>query len=82
MKKEILDQLERELPSYITRSHPRPKEWTGVSGRRMANLDCLGQGPKERMLLGREIIYPRQALLDWIAGRLQEVDAQGKGVRP
>jgi len=45
----------------------------------MANLDCLGQGPKERMLRGREVVYPREALLEWIAGRLQAIPSRNYG---
>jgi hypothetical protein len=73
----ILKQLEHVMPPLIARTHPQFKTWTGVGGRRMANLDSLGQGPKERMLLGREIVYPREALLAWIAGRLKEAGRQG-----
>ena len=63
----FLMEMEKEMPLLISRNHPKFREWTGVGGRRMANLDCVGQGPRERVLLGREIAYPRQALLnlDW-----------------
>ena len=55
MTEAILNQLEKLMPPLIARTHPQFKTWTGVGGRRMANLDSLGQGPKERVLLGREI---------------------------
>jgi hypothetical protein len=51
MTKSILEQLFQAMPSLITRTHPQFKTWTGIGGRRMANLDSLGQGPKERVLL-------------------------------
>jgi hypothetical protein len=72
----ILNQIEQVMPPLIACTHSKFKEWTGIGGRRMANLDCLGQGPKERMLLGREIVYPRETLLEWIAGRLKEAERQ------
>jgi hypothetical protein len=70
MLEKIIEQLKAEMPPLITRGHPKFKVWTGISGRRMANLDCLGKGPAQRVLLGREVAYPRESLLQWIAGRL------------
>ncbi|CAM2057951.1 conserved hypothetical protein [Desulfovibrionales bacterium] len=79
MLPKILNQLEQMMPPLVARSHPKFKEWTGVGGRRMANLDCLGLGPQERMLLGREVVYPRGALLIWISGRLKGVKNHAAG---
>jgi hypothetical protein len=67
----LLKEIRREMPSIVTRNHPKFKEWTGIGGRRMANLDSLGQGPEKRVLLGRTIAYPRDSLLAWIANRLK-----------
>lgn len=67
----ILAELEYQMPPMVLRTHPNFKTWTGVGGRRMANLDVENLGPRERVLLGRQIAYPRDALLAWIAARLQ-----------
>jgi len=73
MTNSIIDQLSQLMPPLVARNHPQFKVWTGVGGRRMANLDSLGQGPRERVLLGREVAYPRESLLEWIAGRIKPV---------
>jgi len=73
MVTKFIGQLKQEMPPLISRNHPKFKEWTGVGDRRMASLNCLGQDTKERVLRGREIVYPLEALLEWIAERLREV---------
>lgn len=67
----ILGELEAQMDPMVLRTHPKFKVWTGVGGRRMANLDCLGLGPRERVLVGKQVAYPKAALLEWIAARLQ-----------
>lgn len=60
------------LPSITWRTDPRFQEFTGISRRRMANLDCLGQGPSERICMGRNRVgYERDVLAAWLAGRLR-----------
>jgi hypothetical protein len=67
----ILEGVAGQMQPMVLRTDPNFKRWTGVGGRRMANLDCLGLGPKEKVLLGRQVAYPRDALLAWIANRLR-----------
>lgn len=69
----ILAEIEAAAPPAVLRTHPKFKEWTGVGGRRMANLDVVDQGPDERVMLGRQVAYPRKSLLRWIARRLAAV---------
>ena len=35
-----LSALRKELPPWVTRTHPRFRELTGYSGRTLANFDC------------------------------------------
>jgi hypothetical protein len=75
---EVLKALEAELPPVIYRTNPRFKELVGISSRTMANADSRGEGPAERVRLGRVVGYPRKALLAWLAARLIELDPQAK----
>lgn len=65
-----LENLKSELPPILYRNHPRFKELVGLSPRTLANLDALGQGPPERVCLGRLVGYPRAALLGWLAAKM------------
>ena len=64
-----LSVLIKELPPFVSRTHPRFKELTGYSGRTMANFDCLGQGPEKRILLGNSVAYERMSLIKWLEAR-------------
>ena len=46
-------------------------EFTGgaISSGRMANLDCLGEGPENRIRIGRKVCYPVGPLVDWLIKR-------------
>lgn len=46
-------------------------EFTGgaISSGRMANLDCLGEGPKGRVRIGRKVCYTVGPLIDWLITR-------------
>lgn len=79
MKKEPI-----KNPTFKSMADKWPSAWvardeihrfTGgaVSARYMANLDCLRQGPKGRMRVGRKIIYPLGELLAWLEERTTAV---------
>lgn len=74
---DIFDELAHALPPILYRTNPRFRELTGLHPRTMANLDSLGQGPAERVLLGKTVGYPREALLAWLAARLRIEHRQG-----
>ena len=50
------------------------KKFTGgaLSGRTVANLDSLGQGPEGRFRLGRKTVYPKGKLIEWLEHRMAE----------
>ena len=64
-----LSALLKEMPPFIARNHPRFKELTGYSGRTLANLDCIGQGPEKRIMLGNTVAYERESLIEWLSAR-------------
>jgi len=52
-------------------SRDKVPEFTGgaISSGRMANLDCLGEGPKDRVRIGRKVCYPVAPLVEWLIER-------------
>lgn len=66
----LIDEIRSTLPPVLYRTNPRFRELTGLSPRTMANLDSLGQGPAQRVRLGRTVGYPKEALLAWLVERL------------
>lgn len=57
--------------SFICRD--KVEDFTGgaVRARNLANLDCLGQGPKGAFKVGRRQCYPVPALVEWLISRLE-----------
>jgi hypothetical protein len=80
-RKPDLSALLEVLPPFVSRNHPKLKEWTGFSGRTLANMDCIGQGIAGRILLGRVVAYPKNELVKWLESRskvLSEVSDYAK----
>jgi hypothetical protein len=65
----IKDLLNDVLPPIVFRNHPKFKEWTGYSNRTVANKDCLGTGPDQRLVVGRVTGYPNDSLIRWLEGQ-------------
>jgi len=60
------------LPPILWRTDPRFQELTGISRRRMANLDSLGEGPAEKICLGKNRVgYSKDVLAAWLVSRLR-----------
>lgn len=60
----------KEMPPFVARNHPRFKEWTGYTGRTMANLDSLKQtGDIMKVMLGNIVAYERNSLVRWLESR-------------
>lgn len=65
-----LSELIKEMPPFVARNHPRFKEWTGYSGRTMANMDSLKQtGDIMKIMLGNAVAYERNSLVRWLESR-------------
>lgn len=64
-----LSALLKELPPFVARTFPRFRELTGYSPRTVANMDCLGQGPAKRIMLGNTVAYQRESLIEWLESR-------------
>ena len=68
MQTDSYAELEKTLPPIISRCEV-PRLLGGlISAGRLANLDCLGQGPR-RIMLGRKVGYTRADFIAWMRSR-------------
>jgi hypothetical protein len=67
-KEKIVDfsELERALPPIVFRNWARWRDILPIAPRTVANNDCLGTGPKEKIMCGRVVGYPKAALIQWL----------------
>lgn len=72
----VFDDLAEKWPSTVV-SRDQISAFTGgaISKGRMANLDCLGEGP-ERIRMGRKIVYPLGPLVKWLMSRAEPVETR------
>jgi hypothetical protein len=51
-------------------------EMTGgmISTGYLANLDCRGEGPPEKIRCGRKIAYPLSSFIPWLMNRVEPVE--------
>lgn len=64
---------ERWPSSLVARE--RISDFTGglISSGRIANLDSQGEGPRNRIRVGRKVAYPVNELVEWLAERAKQV---------
>lgn len=79
MKRDIFDEMVQRWPSSLV-ARREVHKFTGglLRPQSLANLDCLGKGPEERVIMseGRKVAYPAQVLAAWLRGRCQLVNAR------
>lgn len=59
------------LPEIVQRKEVGRLTGGLIFARSLANLDCLGQGPKGRFIVARKVCYPREAFLAWLQARFK-----------
>jgi len=60
------------IPPVLWRLDPDFPRIMGISRRRAANMDCSGEGPEERVLMGRNRVgYPKAAVIRFLERRLR-----------
>lgn len=66
-EKEFYDLWMAYLPPFVARDYA--ERLTGgliQSPKTLRNMDCEGQGPKELWEYGQQVMYPRQALIEFM----------------
>ncbi|RJP45920.1 MAG: hypothetical protein C4548_03935 [Desulfobacteraceae bacterium] len=70
MDNNIFEEMVRSWGSPIVPRQQVGKFSGGVlNPRTMANLDCLGVGPKNRFRIGSKVVYRTKDLAEWLAKR-------------
>jgi len=70
MDRPDLSPLAARWPSpFVARE--KISEFSGgiITPKSMANLDCIGEGPKGRITCGRKVAYPVAELVAWLESR-------------
>jgi hypothetical protein len=62
-------ELEKALPPIVFRNWARWRDLLPVAPRTVANEDSLGRGPRQKIMVGRVVGYPRAALIEWLKER-------------
>jgi len=62
----LLADIEKVLPPIVFRNWPKWREILPMSPRSVANDDCLGIGPAEKIYMGRNAGYPRSSLMAYL----------------
>lgn len=73
---EWLEELKSKWPSSVVARSEIGRFTGGLIGpRTMANIDCRGVGPANRIRMGdRTIGYPLKDLISWMAVRIKQVE--------
>jgi phage terminase Nu1 subunit (DNA packaging protein) len=76
---EHFDLLKKAWPSaWVARSEIGRFSGGVISARYMANLDSRGQGIKERLRIGRKVVYPVDNLISWLQKKATKIGPKNK----
>lgn len=65
----LLAEIENELPPIVFRNWPRWRDILPFSPRTVANDDCSGNGPSEKVYVGRNAGYSRASLMAYLRSK-------------
>lgn len=74
-REQVLAAIAAELPPVIFRNWHRWREVLPMAPRTVANDDSIGEGPKEKVFMGRNAGYPKQAFLEYLRKRIRFTEA-------
>lgn len=80
------EQTQQKVEKFLNAEYPLgiPRKIIGkatggvLNSRHCANLDCLGEGIKNRFKIGRNTIYPVQNVIDFIKAKTVLVANRGE----
>jgi len=62
----LLAEIEKILPPVVFRNWVRWRDVLPMAPGSVANDDCLGKGPKEKIFVGRNAGYPRASFMAYL----------------
>jgi hypothetical protein len=69
IEKVFADMAARWPSSIVAREQSGQFSGGSVTPRYMANLDSRGEGPKDRIRIGRKVAYPVDSFIEWLNER-------------
>ena len=66
---DLWSEIIKDLPVIVFRNWPKWRDVFPCSPRTVANDDALGVGPREKVYVGRNAGYPREALVDYFRAK-------------
>ena len=69
-REQVLSAIESELPPVVFRNWHKWRDVLPMAPRTVANDDSKGNGPKEKVFVGRNAGYPRAAFVDYLRKRI------------
>jgi len=65
----ITDIISRANAPLISRKEAAKLTGGLMAEKTIANLDCLGEGPSEKIRIGKRVGYPTAIFAEWFAGQ-------------
>jgi hypothetical protein len=69
-REQVLSAIAEELPPVVFRNWHKWRDVLPMAPRTVANDDSIGKGPKEKVFVGRNAGYPKQAFLEYLRKRI------------
>lgn len=69
-REEYLKIIADQLPPIVFRNWSKWREVLPFSSRTVANEDCLGLGPKEKVFVGKYCGYPKDSMIDYLRKKI------------
>lgn len=67
---QYLDKVKNQLPPYCTRKEVCDALGGKLSTKTLANLDSRKEGPPDRIVVGRKVMYNKDKFMEWLANRI------------
>jgi len=75
--KELFADLGKNLPTIVFRNWKDWRKYIPYSPRYVANLDSLGTGPDEKVMVGGIAGYPKESLIRFLEDRATLIQRRG-----